>query len=126
MGHKRTIRPNAKRLSALFMAKNQMDWDTFARKVKSCQRGFMGEPEEMKPGRGEFHEFPYSCICEKPVTDEEHKDRDHHLDKASAHLIAKLQSKDTEKKGEKKFKKKGLVEEQITSVHIEGEELFPD
>lgn len=126
MGHKRTIRPNAKRLSALFMAKNQMDWDTFARKVKSCQRGFMGEPEEMKPGRGEFHEFPYSCICEKPVTDEEHKDRDHHLDKASAHLIAKLQSKDREKKGEKKFKKKGLVEEQITSVHIEGEELFPD
>ncbi|KAH9777232.1 O-fucosyltransferase 29 [Citrus sinensis] len=126
MGHKRTIRPNAKRLSALFMAKNQMDWDTFARKVKSCQRGFMGEPEEMKPGRGEFHEFPYSCICEKPVTDEEHTDRDHHLDKASAHLIAKLQSKDREKKGEKKFKKKGLVEEQITSVHIEGEELFPD
>lgn len=126
MGHKRTIRPNAKKLSALFMAKDRMDWDTFARKVKSCQRGFMGEPEEMKPGRGEFHEFPYSCICEKPVTDEEHKDRDHQLDKASVQLIAKLQSKDGEKKGEKKFKKKSLVEEPITSVDIEGEELFPD
>ncbi|XP_060213905.1 O-fucosyltransferase 29-like isoform X3 [Lycium barbarum] len=66
MGHKRTIRPNAKRLSALFMARNKMDWDTFSRKVKSCQSGFMGEPEEMRPGRGEFHEFPSSCICKTP------------------------------------------------------------
>ncbi|KAK9927582.1 hypothetical protein M0R45_024761 [Rubus argutus] len=53
MGHKRTIRPNAKRLSALFMARDQMDWDTFAKKVKSCQRGFMGEPEDMRLGRGD-------------------------------------------------------------------------
>lgn len=66
MGHKRTIRPNAKRLSALFMARDKMQWDTFAKKVKSCQRGFMGEPDEMKPGRGEFHEYPASCICQKP------------------------------------------------------------
>ncbi|PIN13352.1 hypothetical protein CDL12_14018 [Handroanthus impetiginosus] len=66
MGHKRTIRPNAKRLSPLFAARNQMDWSTFARKVKSCQRGFMGEPEEMRPGRGEFHEYPSACICQKP------------------------------------------------------------
>lgn len=48
------------------MARDQMGWDTFARKVKSCQRGFMGEPEEMRPGRGEFHEYPASCICKKP------------------------------------------------------------
>lgn len=66
MGHKRTIRPNAKRLSALFMARDKMDRDTFAKKVKSCQRGFMGEPNEIKPGRGEFHEYPSSCICQKP------------------------------------------------------------
>ncbi|XP_042511868.1 O-fucosyltransferase 29-like [Macadamia integrifolia] len=66
MGHKRTIRPNAKKLSALFMARERMDWDTFARKVRSCQKGFMGEPEELRPGRGEFHEFPSSCICRKP------------------------------------------------------------
>lgn len=66
MGHKRTIRPNAKKLSALFMARNKMDWDTFAKKVKSYQRGFMGEPDEMRSGRGEFHEFPYSCVCHKP------------------------------------------------------------
>ncbi|XP_015077330.1 O-fucosyltransferase 29-like isoform X2 [Solanum pennellii] len=62
MGHKRTIRPNARRLSALFQARNKMDWDTFTRKVKSCQSGFMGEPEEVRPGRGEFHEYPSSCI----------------------------------------------------------------
>ncbi|KAL6175812.1 hypothetical protein ACLB2K_052451 [Fragaria x ananassa] len=74
MGHKRTIRPNAKRLSALFMARDKMDWDTFAKKVKSCQRGFMGEPEDMKLGRGEFHEFPYACICEKPLSSVENND----------------------------------------------------
>ncbi|XP_022719103.1 uncharacterized protein At1g04910-like isoform X1 [Durio zibethinus] len=67
MGHKRTIRPNAKRLSPLFMERDQMDWDTVSGEVKAVQRGFMGEPDEMRPGRGEFHEYPYSCICEKPL-----------------------------------------------------------
>lgn len=65
-GHKRTIRPNAKKLSSVFRAHHEMDWETFSRKVKSCQKGFMGEPEEMRPGRGDFHEFPYACICRKP------------------------------------------------------------
>ncbi|KAJ8436330.1 hypothetical protein Cgig2_005254 [Carnegiea gigantea] len=65
MGHKRTIKPNAKRLSALFMAREKMEWNTFAKKVKSAQRGFMGEPDELKPGRGDFHEFPAACICKK-------------------------------------------------------------
>lgn len=66
MGHKRTIRPNAKRLSSVFGGRDKMEWATFSRKVKSYQRGFMGEPEEMRPGRGEFHEFPSACICHKP------------------------------------------------------------
>ncbi|KAI9076513.1 hypothetical protein K1719_041499 [Acacia pycnantha] len=70
MGHKRTIRPNTKKLTGLMMAREKMDWDTFARKVKECQRGFMGEPDEMRPGRGEFHEYPSSCVCEKPIVDE--------------------------------------------------------
>lgn len=65
MGHKRTVKPNAKRLSALFMSRDTMDWRIFAKKVKSAQRGFMGEPDEMKPGRGEFHEFPAACICRR-------------------------------------------------------------
>ncbi|KAG9132026.1 hypothetical protein Leryth_017800 [Lithospermum erythrorhizon] len=69
MGHKRTIRPNAKKLSALFQARDKMDWKTFAKKVRSCQRGFMGEPEEIRTGRGEFLEFPSSCICQKPSLD---------------------------------------------------------
>ncbi|MBA0737174.1 hypothetical protein Gogos_010648 [Gossypium gossypioides] len=69
MGHKRTIRPNAKRFGPLMMERDEMDWDTFARKVKAFQRGFMGEPDEMRPGRGEFHEYPYSCICERPLSD---------------------------------------------------------
>ncbi|CAM8934654.1 unnamed protein product [Rhodiola kirilowii] len=74
MGHKRTIRPNAKRLSPLFMARNKMDWNTFAKKVISYQRGFMGEPDEMKPGRGEFHEYPSSCICQRKLKYTQHSD----------------------------------------------------
>ncbi|KAL3647297.1 hypothetical protein CASFOL_008265 [Castilleja foliolosa] len=66
MGHKMTIKPNAKRLSALFAARDKMEWNAFSKKVKSCQRGFMGEPEDMRPGRGEFHEYPSACICQKP------------------------------------------------------------
>ncbi|XP_045818736.1 O-fucosyltransferase 29-like [Trifolium pratense] len=71
MGHKRTIRPNAKKLSTLFAGRHQMDWHTFARKVKACQRGFLGEPDEMRPGRGDYHEFPSSCVCERQYVDEE-------------------------------------------------------
>ncbi|KAI3987228.1 hypothetical protein MKX01_031712 [Papaver californicum] len=67
MGHMRTIRPNAKKLSSIFMTRDEMDWDTFARKVRSSQIGFLGEPDEMRPGRGEFHEFPSSCVCEKHI-----------------------------------------------------------
>lgn len=66
MGHKRTIRPNAKKLSSLFMNRDRMPWTIFSSKVKSAQRGFMGEPNEIKPGRGDFHEYPSACICKKP------------------------------------------------------------
>ncbi|KAJ3692863.1 hypothetical protein LUZ60_011958 [Juncus effusus] len=65
-GHKRTIRPNGKKLYSLFMNRANMTWDTFASKVKIYQRGFMGEPKEIRPGRGEFHENPSTCICENP------------------------------------------------------------
>ncbi|KAI3909742.1 hypothetical protein MKW98_014159, partial [Papaver atlanticum] len=68
MGHKRTIRPNAKKLSSVFMTRNETDWDTFARNVRSSQIDFLGEPEEMRPGRGEFHEFPTSCVCKKDIS----------------------------------------------------------
>nr|XP_043629156.1 O-fucosyltransferase 29-like isoform X2 [Erigeron canadensis] len=66
MGHKRTIRPNAKKLNALFFKRDKMPWATFAKKVKAAQQGFLGEPDEMKTGRGEFHEYPSTCICKKP------------------------------------------------------------
>ncbi|KAJ6840411.1 uncharacterized protein M6B38_309475 [Iris pallida] len=65
-GHKRTIRPNAKRLYSLFENRANLTWEVFASKVRSYQRGSMGEPNEMRPGRGEFHENPSTCICEKP------------------------------------------------------------
>ncbi|KAK4781950.1 hypothetical protein SAY86_016052 [Trapa natans] len=63
-GHKPTIRPNAKKLYRLFSARANMTWKEFSLKVRSYQRGFMGEPMEVRPGRGEFHENPSSCICE--------------------------------------------------------------
>lgn len=64
-GHKRTIRPNAKRLYPLFLNKGNMSWDAFSSKVHMFQKGFMGEPKELRPGRGEFHENPSTCICER-------------------------------------------------------------
>ena len=42
-----------------------MTWDEFALRIQTNQIGFMGEPSEVKPGKGEFHENPLSCICEK-------------------------------------------------------------
>lgn len=41
-----------------------MTWETFSSKVRTFQKGFMGEPDELRPGRGEFHEYPAACICE--------------------------------------------------------------
>lgn len=63
-GHKPTIRPNAKKLYRLFLSKSNMTWEAFASRVRTFQRGFMGEPNEVRPGRGEFHENPSTCICE--------------------------------------------------------------
>ncbi|KAI4389631.1 hypothetical protein MLD38_001837 [Melastoma candidum] len=63
-GHKPTIRPNAKKLYRLFPSRNNMTWEAFASRVRSYQRHFMGEPMDVRPGRGEFHENPSTCICE--------------------------------------------------------------
>jgi hypothetical protein len=63
MGHKRTIRPNAKKLNILFQTRNQLGWDAFSRKVQKVQRGLMGEPDDIRPKQDDFHEFPSSCIC---------------------------------------------------------------
>lgn len=63
-GHKPTIRPNAKKLYRLFLNRVNMTWEAFASGVRTCQRGFMGEPMELRPGRGGFHENPATCICE--------------------------------------------------------------
>lgn len=63
-GHKPTIRPNSKKLYRLFDGRNNMTWEEFASRVRTFQRGFMGAPKEVRPGRGVFHENPASCICE--------------------------------------------------------------
>ncbi|XP_064935133.1 O-fucosyltransferase 6-like [Musa acuminata AAA Group] len=62
-GHKRTIRPNAKKLYSLFLNRTSMTWETFSSRICIFQRGFMGEPNEVRPGRGGFHEHPSACIC---------------------------------------------------------------
>ncbi|KAJ8570970.1 hypothetical protein K7X08_037942 [Anisodus acutangulus] len=63
-GHKPTIRPNAKKLYKLFTDRNNMTWEEFASRVQKHEIGFMGDPMEVKPGTGEFHENPSACICE--------------------------------------------------------------
>ncbi|KAF7152888.1 hypothetical protein RHSIM_Rhsim01G0045100 [Rhododendron simsii] len=63
-GHKPTIRPNAKKLYRLFLSRVNMTWEAFASGVRTYQRGFMGEPMELRPGRGAFHENPATCVCE--------------------------------------------------------------
>lgn len=63
-GHKPTIRPNAKKLYKLFLSKENTTWEEFASRVRTFQKGFMGEPKEVRAGRGEFHENPSTCICE--------------------------------------------------------------
>ncbi|KAG4211202.1 hypothetical protein ERO13_A02G084000v2 [Gossypium hirsutum] len=63
-GHKPAIRPNAKKLYRLFLSRNNMTWEEFSSRIHTLQKGFMGEPKEVRPGRGEFHENPSTCICE--------------------------------------------------------------
>lgn len=41
-----------------------MTWEEFSSKVQTHQIGFMGEPNEIMPGWGEFHENPAACICD--------------------------------------------------------------
>ncbi|CAM6121346.1 unnamed protein product [Calypogeia fissa] len=62
-GHKRTIRPNAKKLAPLFLTRNEYTWEQFAEKIRHAQKGFMGDPYEGGPGKGDFHENPAACIC---------------------------------------------------------------
>ncbi|CAN6205143.1 unnamed protein product [Urochloa humidicola] len=50
-GHKRTIRPNAKQLYPLFMKRGNMSWDAFSAQVRTIQKGYMGDPMEITPGR---------------------------------------------------------------------------
>lgn len=48
------------------MNRTSMTWEEFASRVRTHQIGFMGDPNEVRPGRGEFHENPSACICENP------------------------------------------------------------
>ncbi|KAK8479349.1 hypothetical protein V6N13_080672 [Hibiscus sabdariffa] len=79
-GHKPTIRPNAKKLHRLFLERNNMTWGEFSSKVRTYQIGFMGEPIEVEPGKGDFHENPDSCLCQaKQVeTIQDQTSVDHH------------------------------------------------
>ncbi|XP_015060586.1 O-fucosyltransferase 16-like isoform X1 [Solanum pennellii] len=64
-GHKPTIRPNGRKLFRVFLNKNHMSHKEFVYRINKYQKGFMGEPKEVSPTWGVFHENPYSCICEK-------------------------------------------------------------
>eukprot|EP00249_Psilotum_nudum_P019339 c27201_g1_i2 orf=308-700(-) len=50
-----------------------MTWDMFSLKVRAAQKGFMGEPDEIRPGRGDFFENPAACICENSQLKDKHE-----------------------------------------------------
>ncbi|KAL6961506.1 hypothetical protein U1Q18_039276 [Sarracenia purpurea var. burkii] len=47
------------------MSRDNMTREELTSRIRTHQIGFMGEPNEVRPGRGEFYENPSSCICEK-------------------------------------------------------------
>jgi hypothetical protein len=46
-GHRRTIRPNVKKLNNLFPLFDTMPWENFAAQVQEIQKGYMGDPMEV-------------------------------------------------------------------------------
>ena len=51
-----------KKLGSLFSSRRNITWKAFTKKLRRIQRGYIGEPDEKRPG-GDFFEFPSSCIC---------------------------------------------------------------
>ena len=51
-----------KKLGSLFSTRRNITWRAFTKKLRRIQRGYIGEPDEKRPG-GDFFEFPSSCIC---------------------------------------------------------------
>lgn len=47
------------------MNRKNNTWEEFASRVRNSQIGFIGEPNEVRHGKGIFHENPEACICEK-------------------------------------------------------------
>eukprot|EP00270_Netrium_digitus_P014438 TRINITY_DN4903_c0_g1_i1.p1 TRINITY_DN4903_c0_g1~~TRINITY_DN4903_c0_g1_i1.p1 ORF type:complete len:243 (-),score=57.69 TRINITY_DN4903_c0_g1_i1:57-740(-) len=61
LGHRRTIRPNKKKIALLMMQREQMTRSEFTLRVQMAQKGFMGDPLE---NLGlPFFENPQACFC---------------------------------------------------------------
>ncbi|KMZ58350.1 Peptide-O-fucosyltransferase [Zostera marina] len=88
-GHKRTIRPNNKKLNSLFQNRARMSWEAFASKILTVQTGFMGEPNEASPGRDNFYEFPSTCICQSLKNSESESSNRKNPVESSAHFYEK-------------------------------------
>ncbi|KAH7297480.1 hypothetical protein KP509_26G071200 [Ceratopteris richardii] len=76
-GHKRTIQPNVKKLGSLFLSRKNMTWQAFSTKLRRIQRGYIGDPNERRPG-GDFFEYPDSCLCRSKLGNMTHVDMLHH------------------------------------------------
>ncbi|CAH8333028.1 unnamed protein product [Eruca vesicaria subsp. sativa] len=113
-GHKPTIRPNAKKLYKLFLSKENTTWEEFASRVRTFQKGFMGEPKEVRAGRGEFHENPSTCICE----DTDGKAKEGGMD--SRKLGKKNKVTNVEQKEEEDGEWSSDYEEDQTDLHDRG------
>ncbi|KAJ9550200.1 hypothetical protein OSB04_014245 [Centaurea solstitialis] len=131
-GHKPTIRPNAKKLWHLFADRNNMTWEEFATATRDYQVGFMGQPNEVKPGRGEFHENPVACICENSEAKSKsmmHSNSDVEIDEendVAADEHDGFLEEDFEIENESRARRLGTKNETGSGSSGELEEIFSD
>ncbi|KAL7604932.1 hypothetical protein Lser_V15G17074 [Lactuca serriola] len=107
-GYKPTIRPNAKKLYRLFLDRGNMTWEEFASRVRTHQIGFMGRPNESKPGKDEFHENPIACICE-------HFNNSRSLNESKNQSEIKHNNQDIQAKQSHRNESEVIVKEQSTN-----------
>ena len=76
-----------------------MTWHEFSSKLHKIQKGFIGEPNELKVGTGQFFENPDVCICESPkaLEDEIIQTRSFKEDKDEMSIVPQPNSDDDDR-----------------------------
>lgn len=85
-----------------------MTWEEFASRVRTHQIGFMGQPNESKPGKGEFHENPIACICEDSNSQSQNQSQ------SQRHNLSEENNNDFQANKSSKNESEIIVKEQLT------------